>query len=203
MLNSKGNPVRFLNFINPYQTPYGYVVNGYTHTKYNEIYLRAKDTFEEKYYKTDFFDFIKTQKNHEDYVLSYVDFRTIWLTPQRQLWKNFYVLENLNDKTFDLPKSLLDQILQTKYFYFLFIDDNPIPDSILNEIGVIKNKNKINRDRFIHVSKNNIKTSGINLLKYDDFNTDDFLKKLDVFTDRIDKDFPTELYVPPIQKSLI
>lgn len=202
MLNSKGNPLRFLSFVKPYQTPYGHVNNGYTHELYNEIYLKSKDSYDEKYYKTPFFDFIKTQENHEDYKISYVDFRTVWLTPQRQLYKNFYVLENLNDKTFNLPKSLLNEILQTKFFYFLFIDDMVIPDNILNEIDLIKNKNKINRDRFIHVSINNTKTSGINLLQCD-YNSDDFLKKLDLFTDNIDLDFPTELYIPPITKSLI
>ena len=42
MLNSKGNHVRFLNFVSLYQTPHGLVNNGYTHEKYREIFLNAR-----------------------------------------------------------------------------------------------------------------------------------------------------------------
>jgi len=201
-LNSKGNPVRYINFIYLHQTPYGYVNNGYTHEKYREIYLNARTKYESQYYESKMRDYLNSQSNHEDYVISYVDFRTIWLTPQKQFWKNFYVLENIKDKKFNIPKQIFTEILQTKYFYFLILDEEGlIDDEFIEHIKDIRIKYRIRREKFIYLGKNFKEGLNMHFFEFNfDYKNRKLLEDLDSFTDTVDDDFPTDYYIPEDRK---
>lgn len=198
MLNSKGNHVRFLNFVSLYQTPHGLVNNGYSHEKYREIFLNARTKYENEYYESNLRKYLFKNKNHEDYNINFIDFRSIWLTPQKQFWKNFFVLENLKDKEFNIPKQIMTELLQTKYYYFLFFDEHgDISDKMIKDIEKIRFASRLGRERFIYVGKEFKPGLGMHFFEFNfDYEHRNLIEDLDAFTDKVDDDFPKDYYIP-------
>lgn len=171
-----------INFVYTYTTPWGIIENGYNPDILKEIYIESLVKKVDNLYNSKFLDYVNyMKKNNTKYNISIVDNRTIWKTPSNNDFTNFYVIENINNKRFDIGHEVFRELNNVQNYYFVILDyNNEITDDFIQQIYDFKVKNSVNRKKIIYVSNTTpIKSVGCGtIISNFDFLKENFMDKL-------------------------
>lgn len=171
-----------INFVYTYSTPYGIIENGYQPDLLKKIYMESLSMKKDEIYTSAFMEYLDYMKHHNDkYNISIVDTRTIWKTPSTNKFTNFYVLENLKNKSFLIGNDIFRELNNAKNYFFVLLDyNNDITDEHIDQISKFKVKYSVNRKRILYFSsdKTNKSTGCTNFVSNFDFLKENFLDTL-------------------------